>query len=64
MPAVLFTCDWMMPGISYSTGSSMVVVFFSGTAMRLRVENDVKDLPEPVGPVTRKMPLGLWMVSR
>ncbi len=55
-PAWGFTWVWLIPGISYSTGSSMVWVFLSGVAMRLRMEKVVKLLPDPVGPVMRKMP--------
>ena len=52
-PALAFTWVWLMPGISYSTGSSMVVTLTSGVARRLRIEKVVNDLPEPVGPVIR-----------
>ncbi len=62
-PAFMFTCVWLMPGISYSTGSSTVETFTSGTAMRLSTLNVVNDLPEPVGPVIRNMPYGFWITS-
>ena len=41
----------------------MVVVFFSGRAMRFRMLKLENDLPDPVGPVIRKMPLGFSIRS-
>ncbi len=52
---------WMMPATSYSTGSSAVSSFDSIRLMRPRAEYSVVVLPEPVGPVTSTMPLGLRM---
>ena len=52
------TCDWLMPGISYSTGSSTVRIFRVGS---FRIESMVASvvvLPLPVGPVTTIMPWG------
>ena len=52
------TCDWLMPGISYSTGSSMVRILRVGS---LRIDSMVASvvvLPLPVGPVTTIMPCG------
>ena len=47
-----------MPGKLYSTGSSAVMIFWSGRFSSLSAAYSVVVLPEPVGPVTRKMPLG------
>ena len=50
-----------MPWILYSTGSSIVTIFVSGSLMALSVAYSVVDLPEPVGPVTRMTPFGKAM---
>ena len=55
---------WMMPSISYSTGSSAVSTLESMVLISRRAAYSVVVLPAPVGPVTMKMPLGLWTVSR
>src|SRR5262249_27729881 len=49
----------MMPSMSYSTGSSVVMILSLMTLSSLRAEYSVVVLPAPVGPVTRMMPLGL-----
>ena len=55
-PALGLTWTWVMPGIWYSTGSSIVMMFFSGVlAPTARAYSEV-DLPEPVGPVTSTAP--------
>ena len=46
-----------MPLIWYSIGSSMVMMFFSLELTRFSEAYSVVDLPLPVGPVTRMMPL-------
>ena len=51
-----FTCIWVTPARRYSTGSSMVMIFFSGELMISRAPYRVVVLPLPVGPVTRSMP--------
>jgi len=58
MPARVFTCTWLMPVRRYSTGSSTVMMFFSGLFRMLSAAYSVVDLPEPVGPVTRIAPYG------
>jgi len=50
--------------MSYSTGSSAVSSLFSRVFRRRRAEYSVVVLPEPVGPVTTTMPLGLSMSSQ
>ncbi|MNY36040.1 hypothetical protein D3C86_1704990 [compost metagenome] len=52
------TCIWLNAGSIISIGSSMVQTFTSSVASCLRVVYSVVVLPEPVGPVTRMMPLG------
>ena len=56
MPARVFTCTWLMPVRRYSTGSSTVMMFFSGLFRMFSAAYSVVDLPEPVGPVTRMAP--------
>ena len=48
----------IMPSMSYSTGSSVVIIFKPVTLIWLRQAYKVVVLPEPVGPVTRIIPLG------
>ena len=36
MPMSALTMTWLMPGSSYSTGSSTVMIFLSGLLMTLR----------------------------
>ncbi|MCY1229434.1 hypothetical protein D9M72_417980 [compost metagenome] len=52
------TCVWLNEGSIISIGSSTVLTLTSSVATRLSVEYSVVVLPEPVGPVTRMMPLG------
>src|ERR1035441_3853758 len=59
--SLIGTC--MMPSMSYSTGSSEVSNFMSMVLMRFRHEYNVVVFPDPVGPVTMKMPLGTLMTS-
>src|SRR5271169_1171643 len=47
-----------MPSTLYSTGSSSVTIFFSEQLSMESTEYNVVVLPEPVGPVTKKNPLG------
>ena len=61
MPMFSCTGIWVMPGISYSTGSSTVMIFFSPSMMYCKAEYRVVVLPEPVGPVTRIIP---WLFFR
>ena len=51
-----FTCIWPTPRNWYSTGSSIVMIFFSGELILVRHAYSVVDLPEPVGPVARMIP--------
>ncbi len=51
-----FTCIWVTPDSRYSTGSSMVMIFFSEELIRSKAAYRVVVLPLPVGPVTRIMP--------
>src|SRR5665213_1599564 len=60
-PSLMATC--MMPSISNSTGSSAVNNLESIVLTRRKQEYNVVVLPQPVGPVTTKMPLGRWMTS-
>jgi hypothetical protein len=59
----IFGRTWIcpMPDIWYSIGSSTVMMFLSGEFTRCSEAYSVVDLPEPVGPVTSRMPCELWM---
>ena len=60
-PAFGATCTCVMPSTWYSTGSSIVMMFFSGVlSMPSAAYSDV-DLPEPVGPVTSTAPCA-WLM--
>ena len=61
MPTLWSTGIWFTPSRLYSTGSSVVISFFSGPTMALSAAYSVVVLPLPVGPVTRMMPCGLVM---
>ena len=56
---LVLTCICEMPSMRYSTGSSMVMTLRVARSMRPRAAYKVVVLPDPVGPVTRRMPLGL-----
>src|SRR6218665_1524069 len=47
-----------MPASWYSTGSSTVMIFCSPASILVNAAYSVVVLPEPVGPVTSKMPCG------
>ncbi len=55
-PIFGFTWHWLIPGISYSTGSSRVITFTCGLLIFCKIEYKVVDLPEPVGPVAKITP--------
>ena len=55
-PALRLTATWLIPSMRYSTGSSRVMMFFSGWFSSARVAYRVVVLPLPVGPVTRTRP--------
>ena len=55
---------WMMPFMSYSIGSSVVISLSSILFKSLSAEYNVVVLPEPVGPVTSTIPFGLSITSR
>ena len=61
-PIASRTWHWLMPAKLYSTGSSAVMILRSGRLSSFRAPYRVVVLPEPVGPVTRKMPLGRLMI--
>ncbi len=50
--------DWLTPGISYSTGSSIVRILRLGSLRIDRIVASVVVLPLPVGPVITIMPCG------
>ena len=60
---LVLTCDWPIPSMKYSIGSSTVMMLRLLSLMRSSAAYSVVVLPEPVGPVTRMMPCGLWMSS-
>ena len=57
-PISLLVCTWLIPSISISIGSSTVIIFVSSWFNLFKIEYTVVDLPEPVAPVTRIIPLG------
>ncbi len=57
----VLTCDWPMPSIKYSIGSSTVMMLRVSSLIRSSAAYRVVVFPDPVGPVTRMMPCGLWM---
>jgi hypothetical protein len=58
------TRTWFTPRISYSIGSSAVRMRTSSVLISCRNAYSEVDLPEPVGPVARMMPLGRWISLR
>ncbi len=58
------TCVCEMPSSWYSTGSSTVRMLLSGELISDRQAYSVVVLPEPVGPVTSRMPCGRLMMPR
>ena len=63
MPALGFTCVWLMRSTSYSIGSSIVAIFTVGVLSLWRIAYSVVVLPEPVGPVIRIIPNVRLMAS-
>ena len=57
------TCIWLNEGSIISIGSSMVQTLTSDVASVFSVEYSVVVLPEPVGPVTRMMPCGDFVMA-
>ena len=57
-PAFALVWTWLIPCNLYSTGSSTVIMFFLISFKLLNTVYKVVDLPLPVGPVTRMIPLG------
>ena len=55
-PARGFVWTCVMPSSWYSTGSSIVMMFFSGELISVSAAYSDVDLPEPDGPVTRTAP--------
>ncbi len=55
-PALTLSWTWLTPFSCSSTGSSTVMMFFSGELRAVNVVYSVVDFPEPVGPVTRMVP--------
>ena len=58
MPARRLIWVWLIPGRSYSTGSSTVIILRSWRSICCSAAYRVVVLPDPVGPVTRIMPWG------
>ena len=58
MPARGLIAVWPMPVIAYSTGSSTVRMLHEPSFSALRLAYSVVVLPEPVGPVLSRIPLG------
>ena len=53
------TWIWLIPAISYSIGSSIVRMRLSMELIVCNQAYSEVDFPDPVGPVTRRMPCGL-----
>ena len=62
MSSWIGTCT--MPSRSYSTGSSTVMIFTSGSLASASIAYRVVVLPEPVGPVTSTIPCGRRVRAR
>ena len=60
--ALLFVCTWLIPSILASTGSSTVMILTSVLLSSDNAVYSVVDLPDPVGPVTNKIPCGLLII--
>src|SRR3990172_190064 len=58
IPILSWIATWLIPPISYSIGSSIVVMFRSTLLIRFRTLWRVVVFPEPVGPVTSRIPCG------
>ena len=63
-PILLFICTWLIRPIRYSTGSSTVIILLSCWFNSLNAPYSVVVLPEPVGPVTKTMPCGRFIMLR
>ena len=61
-PIFSFTCTWFTPLIVYSTGSSTVIILTSTWFSLFKIAYKVVVLPEPVGPLIKIIPLGLFIV--
>ena len=59
IPISALTCTWLIPSIFISIGSSTVITLISFLFKAESIEYVVVDLPEPVAPVTRIIPLGI-----
>src|SRR6185312_5372521 len=59
-----FTCIWLTPSSWYSTGSSTVMILRSGVLIFDSAVYSVVVLPEPVGPVTSRIPFGCSSTRR
>ena len=59
-PAWSLVWIWLMPGNTYSTGSSTVVTFLPVELISSSVAYSVVVLPAPVGPAQMTMPNGEW----
>ena len=59
-PAFGLIWIWVIPSIWYSTGSSIVMIPFSGLLSSVSAAYSVVDFPEPVGPVTSTAPCARW----
>ena len=57
-PISLFVWIWFTPSIFISTGSSTVIILTSSLFSLCKIEYTVVDLPLPVAPVTKIIPLG------
>ena len=55
-------CDWRIPSIAYSMGSSIVLIFRRPSLSLISVAYNVAVLPLPVGPVMRISPPGLAII--
>lgn len=61
-PAWSLVWIWLMPGNTYSTGSSTVVMFLPAEFTSSSDAYRVVVLPAPVGPAQITMPNGAWII--
>ena len=61
-PACSLVWIWLMPGNTYSTGSSTVVTLVPVELISSSDAYSVVVLPAPVGPAQITMPNGEWII--
>ncbi len=62
-PILGLTWVWLILGIRYSIGSSIVEILTAGVFKISSIEYKVVVLPQPVGPVIKIIPIGFFRLS-